>query len=81
MKRERLLAVVLIAVMMSGGCGNKNAEEATTDTNVVNSSVSEEEQIKENETEETQSFTSVKEEMKRASRMSNSCNRIRNLKE
>lgn len=52
MKRERLLAVVLIAVMMSGGCGNKNAEEATTDTNVVNSSVSEEEQIKENETEE-----------------------------
>ncbi len=51
------------------------------DTNVVNSSVSEEEQIKENETEETQSFTSVKEEMKRASRMSNSCNRIRNLKE
>lgn len=63
MKRERLLAVVLIAVMMSGGCGNKNAEEATTDTNVVNSSVSEEEQIKENETEETQSFTSVKEEI------------------
>lgn len=51
------------------------------DTNVVNSSVSEEEQIKENETEETQSFTSVKEEMKRASRMSNSCNRTRNLKE
>ena len=63
MKRKKLLAVVMIAVMMSGGCGNKNAEEATTDTNVVNSSVSEEEQIKENETEETQSFTSVKEEI------------------
>lgn len=63
MKRKKLLAVVMIAVMMSGGCGNKNAEEAITDTNVVNSSVSEEEQIKENETEETQSFTSVKEEI------------------
>ena len=63
MKRKKLLAVVMIAVMMSGGCGNKNAEEAITDTNVVNSSVSEEELIKENETEETQSFTSVKEEI------------------
>ncbi|MCI8801235.1 MAG: hypothetical protein HFH88_15700 [Lachnospiraceae bacterium] len=29
MKRKNLLAVVLIAVMMSGGCGNKEAETAT----------------------------------------------------
>ena len=38
MKRKKLLAVVMIAVMMFGGCGNKNAEEATTDPNVVRSS-------------------------------------------
>lgn len=63
MKRKKLLAVAMIAVMMSGGCGNKNAEEAATDTNVVNSSETEQEQIKENETAESQSFTSVKEEI------------------
>lgn len=63
MKRKKLLAVVMIAVMMSGGCGNKNAEETATDTNVVNSSETEQEQIKENETAESQSFTSVKEEI------------------
>lgn len=63
MKRKKLLAVAMIAVMMSGGCGNKNAEDAATDTNVVNSSETEQEQIKENETAESQSFTSVKEEI------------------